>query len=189
MFGSWPWWPLCRGGVTGQQAKPTLMSTPAKLSPDTRPLMRRRPASSTGGESTTAATTTTNPGSVITPRRECPNRHAFWRSARYFRRSALEPKMAAREGGSPSSTRRKTDTEPVGQLALAAQASVAKELAGRDTPFLAAWLSGSRQVRNPSERRGAWSYRHWHADPFYRHAGEQGGSSGGGSDEPPRPPG
>ena len=33
-----------------------------------------------------------------------------------------------------------------------------------------------RQVGNPCEWRRAWSYGHRHVDPFYGHAGEQGGS-------------
>ena len=47
----------------------------------------------------------------------------------------------------------------------------------------------TRQVGNPRERRGAWSHRHRHADPLYRHAGEQGGSDDGCSAGSPRPPG
>jgi len=44
-----------------------------------------------------------------------------------------------------------------------------------------------RQVGNPCERRRAWSYGHRHADPFYGHAGEQGGSGDGCSYGSPRP--
>ncbi len=44
-----------------------------------------------------------------------------------------------------------------------------------------------RQVGHPCERRGAWSCGHWHVDPFYAHAGEQGGSGEGRSDGAPRP--
>ena len=47
----------------------------------------------------------------------------------------------------------------------------------------------ARQVGNPCERRGAWSYGHRHVDPFYGHAGEQGGSGDGCSDGSPRPHG
>jgi NADP-dependent 3-hydroxy acid dehydrogenase YdfG len=43
------------------------------------------------------------------------------------------------------------------------------------------------QVRNPREWRGAWSYGHGHVDPFYGHAGEQGGPGHGRSDGSPRP--
>ena len=48
-------------------------------------------------------------------------------------------------------------------------------------------VARDRQVGNPRERRGAWSYGHWHVDPFYGHAGEQGGSGDGCSDGSPRP--
>ncbi len=44
-----------------------------------------------------------------------------------------------------------------------------------------------RQVGNPCERRGTWSYGHWHVDPLYGHAGEQGGPGEGCSDGSPRP--
>ena len=44
-----------------------------------------------------------------------------------------------------------------------------------------------RQVGNPCERRGAWSYGHGHVDPLYGHAGEQGGTGDGCSNGSPRP--
>jgi len=121
-----PWW---RDWPVSQA---TFMSTPANLPPDTRPLMRRRPASSTGGETTTAATTTTNPGQRDNTKASIPES-----SCLLAIRALLPPLCAGAEDGGPGrrkpvqhpAHRRKTHTEPVGQLALAAQPSAAKELA------------------------------------------------------------